>query len=217
MPDFKAAIFDLDGTLIASTWVWVNMLDDFLKEYNIKVKTDKMIEAAEHMSMEQSSKVICTEAKLDFSPDVIVKFWRDKAYEGYANKVKAKTGAKEYLAYLKDNGVKVGIATACDPILCQAALNSNGLSEYIDVITYVDEVGTDKRSPEVYLECARRLGVEVKDVMLYEDILPGLRSAKSVGMRVTIIADMRSDLTDDTEILKNEADLYIKDYTELLI
>ncbi len=209
----QAAIFDLDGTLIDSMWIWENLLVDFLKARNL-VAPEHMLNEVTHMSLVQSSAYVQEFFQLPMTPAEVHKEWTDTVYAAYAEKIKLKPGAKEYLHYLKDQGVKLAVATSCDPRLCQACLKQNGVLPLFDVITYADEVGKGKNYPDIYLECLKRLNCSLKDAVLFEDILVALRTGKSIGMRVIIMEDQSAK--PDWPLLKKEADRYIQSFHELM-
>ena len=113
-----------------------------------------------------------------------------------------------------NEGVKIAIATSGYKDLAEAALKRLGMADMIDAYALSCEVGVKKSNPDVYLLAAKRIGVPPEDCMVFEDILIGINGAKKGGMKTTAIYD---DLNvDDTEKLKDAADRYIKDWTELL-
>ncbi|MEG1441032.1 MAG: HAD family phosphatase [Oscillospiraceae bacterium] len=213
MINFKAAIFDLDGTLLNSMWIWERLLIDFLADLGYETPPE-VLSKVTFMTLKQSSEYVRDEFNLGMTAKEICTMWTNMVYDFYAKKVIPKPGAEEYLKYLKENGIKIGIATACAKDLCEVALKNTGLLKYIDSITYADEVGRGKGSPEVYIESLRRLNETAENSMLYEDILTALRTGKSIGMSVTAVEDDCAKF--ERNELKNEADLYIKDFLELL-
>ena len=210
---WKAAIFDWDGTLADSMWVWDHLLIDFLAGYGYDTP-EKVLNDIAHMTVSQSSAYIESLYHLPMTAEEICQEWTDMVYDRYANDVKLKPGAKEYLAYLKEKGIKIALATACARELCEACMANNDVRKYMDVVTYADEVGRGKSDPAIYLETLRRLGARAEETMLFEDILTALKTGKKVGLSVTIVED--AGAAKEREILKQQADIYICDYYELL-
>lgn len=214
MNNIKAVIFDFDGTLTDSMWVWDRLLPDFLAKHNL-VATDEMYRRVAFMTLVQSSEYICSEFKtLDKTPEEVRTEWNDMVYHSYAEKVCLKSGAYEFLHRLKEKGTKTAIATACAPELLEACLKSNGIDDMFDLIVYADEVGAGKENPKIFIECLRRLGCNASEAVLFEDILAALNSAKEIGLKTIIIEDSAS--ADDKNELMKRADRYILDFTELL-
>jgi HAD superfamily hydrolase (TIGR01509 family) len=165
------------------------------------------------MSLVQSSVYVKEIYGLSMTPEEILAEWMDMVYHAYAEEIPLKPGAKEYLEFLKNQGIHIGLVTACAPELCTACLKNNGIDRMFDAITYVDDVGKGKDFPDIYIECLRRLNAEPKNTVLFEDILTGLRTAKKIGLRVVAVEE---DNEEDVAMLKQEADLYIKDFYEML-
>lgn len=208
----KAALFDLDGTLMDSMWVWDRLMIDFLAKHQLPT-VPEIMEKVSHMSLVQSSVYVQQEYAMTMTPGEIYNEWMDMVSHAYAEEVSLKPGAKEYLLQLKAQGTRIGLVTACDRTLCTACLRNNGIYELFDTITYVDEVGKGKDTPDIYIESLRRLDCTAEDAVLFEDILTGLRTAKKIGLRVVAVEENDQD---EIEALKQEADLYIKDFYELI-
>ena len=138
------------------------------------------------------------------------------SYNEYTNNIKLKPGAKEFLEYLSNKGVKIGLATSNSMILVETCLKSNNIFNLFDKITLTSEVSRDKSFPDVYLLAAEKLNVSPKDCIVFEDILPAIYGAKSAGMKVIAVNDEPyTPLGDKAKIIK-EADIYINDYNTLL-
>lgn len=212
MAEWKAAIFDLDGTLLDSMWVWDRLLIDYLAEYGYEVYPEILSEVT-YMTVQQSSKYIKEQYHLSMESEQIIQQWRDMVLEYYQSKIPMKRGAKEYLKRLHKSGVKLAVATSCMKELCETALKTHEIYDWFDVIVYSDEVGRSKEYPDIYMECAKRMGVEISDCMLFEDILTAVRTAHGIGLQVTVVEDEFSGA--EQEALRLEADCYVRDFTGL--
>lgn len=209
----KGFIFDFDGTLVDSMWVWDNLLIDFLRRYNYETPQNLLEEVA-YMSMEQSSAHVCSLYNLPLTPQQIYREWNDMIYDGYAHEIELKPGVKKYLKLLKSKGKKLAIATANTKPLTEVCLANNGVLGLFDVFTYADDVGTGKSDPKIYIETLKRMNMNAEETVLFEDILKALETAKSIGLDVVIAEDGAAAADKDT--LKASADLYIESFDELL-
>lgn len=213
LDNIKAAIFDLDGTLIDSMGVWEKIDTNFLKIRGIKAPSD-LIDNIVHLNFADSAKYFKKAFNLSESIEDIMNEWNTMAYDEYASNIKLKKGAKEYLAFLKSKGIKIGLATSNNPTLLEVVLKNNGIYDYFDAITTTSEVERGKDFPDVYFLSAKKLGALPKDCVVFEDIFVAVLSAKSAGMKVVAVHDNNSE-HQIKDIAKN-ADRFIYKYDELL-
>lgn len=211
--NIKAAIFDLDGTLIDSMWVWEQIDIDFLSSKNLKVPP-KLKDQISHLSFTDVALYFKSTFNLNDSIEDILNTWNTMALNHYSNNVKLKPGVEEYLKYLKNNNVKIGLASSSNLLLIESVLKANNIYQYFDAITTTDEAKKDKSHPDVYLLAANKLNVEPKECIVFEDIITAVKAAKTANMKVIAIYDKSSKHNKD--ILSNIADKYIYDYKELM-
>ena len=124
------------------------------------------------------------------TPEELMQEWDDMASVAYSTTVEAKPGALDYLRDLKASGVKLGVATSLPPHLREPALRHVGMFDLFNDIVSVDDANdVGKDQPDVYLLAAKRLGAAPVDCTVFEDLLVGMKSAKSVGMKVWAMHD----------------------------
>lgn len=185
----KAAIFDLDGTLLDSMGVWAQVDIDFLNKRGIEVPPDYMTKVSA-MQFRQIAEYTIARFGLTDTPEELMQEWDDMASVAYSTTVEAKPGALDYLRDLKASGVKLGVATSLPPHLREPALRHVGMFELFNDIVSVDDANdVGKDQPDVYLLAAKRLGAAPADCTVFEDLLVGMKSAKSVGMKVWAMHD----------------------------
>lgn len=213
MNNIKAAIFDLDGTLVDSMWVWKQIDIDYLSKKGHAVPNNLNDEIT-HLSFTQTAEYFKNKFCIDDSVEEIMNTWNTMAFDHYQNNVKLKVGALEYLQKLKQSGIKIGLATSNSIPLLTATLKNNNAFDLFDAITVTDEVKKSKSNPDIYLLAAKKLGVEPKDCMVFEDIIAAVNGAKLAGMKVTGVYDEHAK--HQTNELKEKCDNYIYSYEELL-
>lgn len=209
----KGAIFDMDGTILDSMWVWHEIDRKFLLGRNIDIPDDF---ATEINQLSFSGTAAYTIERFNFSdtPEELMEIWLKMAHDAYANDVKLKPCAKEYLEYLRSKGIKLGIASALSPALMKPVLVNNGIDGYFEKIVSVSEVERGKGSPDIYLEVAKRLEIQPYECAVFEDIYVGIASAKQAGFLTVAVHEEAS--CDHINDIKATADIYINDYSELL-
>lgn len=210
---FEGIIFDLDGTFIDSMDVWHGVDVEFFKRRGIPLPPDYK-EIIKTMHLESAAKYTKEIFNLPDSEESIIEEWRSLCMEQYKTTVPLKSGAAEFIKFCKCNGLKTAYATASDDALCKAVLENNGVLDLFDSKTYVYEAGKDKTHPDVYLLAAEKIGVAPEKCIVAEDILIGLKSAKSAGFTTVAMYDKASE--GEWDEMRREADIAIRSFSELL-
>ena len=210
----QAVIFDIDGTLVDSMSVWHDIDVEYfnLLEIPMPPTIQKDIEG---MSFTETAIYFKETFQLtEKTIDDIKLDWIRMAHEKYLYDIKAKPGAKEFMRFLKEKGVKIGCATSNDKMLAKAALQPHGFLEKVDSVRTACEVRAGKPAPDIYLKVAEDLGVEPKNCLVFEDIPNGMRAGKAAGMTVIGIEDAHSK--NYREEIDTICDYFIKDYYDML-
>lgn len=210
---FKAAIFDLDGTLLDSMWVWKQIDHDFLAARGINVPDDYMLAVA-HLGAYQTAVYTAERFGFTETPEEMIAEWTKMAIDFYRDKVELKKGAYEYLEYLYNKGVKLAVATANDSSLYEPSLDHTGIRRFFSAVVNVDEVERKKGFPDIYWLACEKMGVKPEDAVVFEDIYQGIQGAKDGGFRAVCVYDETS--ADDAEKIKEIADLYIEDFCGMI-
>ena len=213
LKDRKAVLFDLDGTLVDSMWVWRNIDIDFLSAIGQELPAD-LQKCIEGMSFTETAEYFKKRFSIDDDVEDIKKKWNQMAYDKYTSEVKLKKGAKEFLARLKSDGIRIGIASSNSVTLIEGALKAEGVLEYFDAITTGCEAGAGKPAPDIYLLAAKKVGIAPSECLVFEDIPMGIMAGNSAGMTTVAVEDDYSyGMRKEKERL---AKYFIEDYTEIV-
>lgn len=208
-----AVIFDMDGTLVDSMWIWPEVDRIFLRKYNL-AEPENFQQAMEGKSYTEVAQLF-----LDFFPELpytveeIKQEWMDMTYETYTQKVELKQGARKFIQQLKAKGIKLGIATSNARQLADATLEALDIHSCFDSIHTSCEVASGKPAPDVYLLVAKDLQVMPERCLVFEDVPMGILAGKRAGMKVCAIDD---DFSRPQEKRKRQlADYYIQNYDDI--
>lgn len=209
----KAMIFDLDGTLVDSMWMWYDIDVEYLGRFGITIP-DGLQADIEGMSFSETAVYFKERFRIPDSLDKIKEDWNQMAWDKYTHEVPMKEGAAEFIKACRERGILLGIATSNSRELVENIITVHGMKADFACIMTGCDVERGKPAPDIYLAVAKALDVEPADCLVFEDIIPGIQAGKSAGMEVCAIEDNYSlyQLEKKAEL----ADYFIKDYRELL-
>ena len=213
LSEIKGVIFDLDGTLVDSMWMWKAIDIEYLGKRGLDCPED-LQKKIEGMSFSETAVYFKERFQLPLSLEEIKACWTEMAVGKYRKEVPLKPGAGEFLEYCRQNGIATGIATSNGREIVDAVIEALRLGPYLNEVATACEVAAGKPEPDIYLEVARRLKVDPEACLVFEDIPEGILAGKRAGMTVIAMADRFSE---DMEKEKRDlADGFISDYRELL-
>ncbi|PKL23799.1 MAG: hypothetical protein CVV47_13390 [Spirochaetae bacterium HGW-Spirochaetae-3] len=180
-----AVLFDMDGTLLDSEPAYYASDRDFLAGYGIDYTEElnasftgrgayEMMRALERMYPDSPIRALSLEERIRM---------KDEAYARYApSRVKAFPAVEAFARELSRRGVGLAIASGSSPEVIELMIRGNGLDGLFAVRVSSAEVPRGKPEPDVFLEAARRLGVEPGSCLVLEDSRYGVAAARAAGM-----------------------------------
>jgi len=208
----EAVIFDLDGSLVDSMWIWKDIDIEYLARFGIPLPED-LQEAIEGMSFSETAMYFKERFSIPDSLDKMKADWNQMAWDKYTKEVPLKRGVKTFLEVCKSKGIKLGIATSNSRELVDNIAEVHGLDNYFACIMTACEVERGKPFPDIYLAVAKELDVKPENCLVFEDIIPGIMAGKNAGMVVCAVEDEYS--AQDRERKYELADYYIEDFESL--
>ena len=210
--EIKGIIFDIDGTLIDSCSIWGEVDIRFFSKRNMEMQKDYQ-ESIGHIGLDKAAEYTIKRFNLNEKKEDIIKEWKNGVLELYANEVVLKPHVKEFLMLLKEHNIPFCAATANDEDCYKKCLERNGIYDLFDFILEVNHFKDGKDKPTIYIEAAKKLGVDISNCMVFEDLLMALNTASKAGFITCAVYEQTCK--EEKEKLEI-ANFYIKDYQELI-
>jgi HAD superfamily hydrolase (TIGR01509 family) len=181
----EAVVFDLDGVLLDSEQLWDETREQLAKErggrWHDRAQRDMM-----GMSSREWSRYMHETIGLPEPPEKINREVVERLAAAYREQLPAISGAREAVERLAARW-PLGLASSSNRELIDLALELLGVRHLFKATVSSEEVARGKPAPDVYLEAARRLGVDPAHAAAIEDSHNGILAAKAAGMRVIAI------------------------------
>lgn len=213
LQNIKAVIFDLDGSLVDSMWIWRQIDIEYLGKFGIALP-DNLQKEIEGMSFTETAEYFKERFDLPCTVEEIKQAWNTMSYEKYVKEVPLKEGVGELLCYAKENDIALGIATSNSAYPVEALLDALQIRHYFSSVMTACDAKKGKPAPDIYLMAAEELCVEPAQCLVFEDITAGIMAGKTAGMRVCAVQDAYSMYQDAEK--KELADYYITDFHAVL-
>lgn len=184
----RAALFDLDGTLLDSMWVWRSVDERSLGARGVALPEDytRVVSA---MRMRDAAEYTVRRFGLEVEPDALLDEWKALARDEYAHNVRLKPGALELLSAYRARGVRLGIVSSLTPDLYEPALERCGILRTFEVILSASAEPRGKAHPDIYLRAAGLMGVEAGECVMYDDVPEAIAGARAAGMSAVCVYD----------------------------
>lgn len=189
---YRAAVFDMDGVLLDTEKVY--RLCWKKNGMSIGIPEGKMDEICDRIAGGTKS----TNARVFkdvMGEDFAYLPFRQKTidmFEQYLldNGIDLKDGVIDTLAFLKEKGVKIALATSTDRARAENKLVKTGLFPYFDELVFGDEIERGKPYPDIYLTACKKLNVEPHNAIGVEDSVNGVISAGDAGLYTVMVIDL---------------------------
>lgn len=177
-------IFDLDGTVLLSEEAYEEAFKKVLEDEGVKnIPRHPQISG---IGVKENWQILKEKYGLALTVEQLTKRCQDD-YLSRLDKVRVRDGFFNLAKELKGSGILVALATSNAWWLVERELEHFNLKNYFDSVVTGEEVGETKPAPDLFLETARKLGVEPETCLVVEDAPKGVEAAKNAGMKVIAI------------------------------
>lgn len=203
----RGAIFDLDGTLTDSMYIWEYAPKELVRRHG-GIPPENLADALREMGRREA----CAYLRQRFSLACTVEQMMDEinsiVSDEYQMRVALKSGAEKLLPRLAAEGVTLCVATASEAFQAEAALKRLGVWQYFSFAISCIQWG-GKTGPAIYLEAARRMGLHPEQVVVFEDALHAARTAAGAGFPVDGVYD--ASAAGDKQAMQRVCAWYVQD------
>ena len=215
----KAAIFDMDGTLVDSLFFWGHFWRDLGKTYLGKenyLPPEALDRSVRTMIFTEAMAYVRDVLAIRASAEEVVHFAAENLANFYRYHVHAKKGVYEFLDALCAQEIRLALASATDMRYLRIALSACDLEKYFDTVLSCADIGAGKDKPDIYLQTLKALNALPEEACVFEDSYVALETARSIGTHTVGIFDQNNFGQDR---LRAASEIYLaegEDFTALI-
>lgn len=207
---YKAFLFDLNGTMIDDMPYHIRAWRRILNELGASVSLERMKEECYGTNSELLERIFPGRFTIDEKNRM--SFEKEKAYQNqFKPHLRLIEGLDDFLLHSYNAGIKMAIGSAAIMYNIDFVLDNLNIRKYFDALVSADDVLNSKPHPETYQKCAERLNIEPASCLVFEDAPKGVESALNAGMKSVVLTTLHSE--DEFTRFPN-AELFIKDYSD---
>ena len=208
----EAVIFDLDGLLLDSESAWDGARRELVAARGGRWK-DSATRDMLGMSSLEWSRYVRDELGVDMASEEISDAVVEQLLAGYRQRLPWLPGAQEAVRRMAARW-PLGLASSSNREVIELFMRTSGLGECFKAWVSSEEVGRGKPAPDVFVEAARRVGVQPSHAAAVEDSHNGILSARAAGMMVLAVPN--HEFPPDPEAL-GQADAVLGNLDQLTI
>lgn len=209
----KTYLFDFDGTLVDSMPYFIKGVLKILNEYKINYDND-IIKTITPLGFAGTARHFIKHYGIEKTEEELIEAMKLNMFNDYFYTIQLKNNVEAVLKELKKENASLNILTASPHVTLDACLKRLNIYNIFDNVWSCDDFNTSKNNPEIYKLVAKKLNVNIKDILFLDDNLNANLTAKSAGMLTCGVFDQSS--SEYVKEITETTNFYIYDFSELL-
>ena len=187
----KAVIFDLDGVIIDSEPIAYAILRDLVMPYGFDIPIDDYTSKYLGRTVAMGMTTIKETFSIPLSEEELMAQYLKKEKDHVAKGIPLKPGASELVKSLKENNIKIIVASSSIRERAEGILKSHDILKYFDDLVFGYEVPRGKPYPDIFLKACEKLNVKTDEAIVIEDSEAGIQAAYLAEIPVICIPDIK--------------------------
>ncbi len=187
----KAVIFDLDGLLVDTEMISYKIYKEILAGIGYDFSLEEYAQEFSGKTVVQNITHLIGTYHLPWNVDLGYQKVVEIESRFVAQGVELKPGAKDLLTYLKDNHLKIAMASSSIEERALTILRQHDLVDSFDEFVFGYEVKKGKPAPDIFLKACQKISEKPQDCLVLEDSEAGIQAAFSANIPVICIPDMK--------------------------
>ena len=207
-----AYIFDFDGTLVDSMPCWAEKVLTILRRCGVEYPAN-IINIVTPLGDRGTAEYMRDVLGVPLALEEIFRQMDEFALPRYRDEIGFKEGVREYLSHLRRAGCTLHVLTASPHKMVDPCLGRLGVFDWFDHVWSTDDFGLVKSDPAIYRAAADRIGVDVDDMVFFDDNLSAIQTAAQMGVYTVGVYDASSAAYEND--IRRAADLYVRTMADL--
>lgn len=211
LPNIKAVLFDLDGTLIDSEYFYFSNWSPILaEEFGLHITYEDWIRDFAGHTLVRNIQYLQHKFGIETTQEFMWTATRANYAKSDMTTIRLMPHARETLDFFKSKGVRIALVTSSYITTVQTVLGHHGLLDYFEFFITRELVENPKPNPEPYLLATQKLGLAKEEVVAIEDTITGFTSATAAGLVCVAVTKHETE-----KARLSEAKFFISNLTKL--
>ena len=187
----QGVIFDMDGLMFDTERLWDTLWEPACQRLGLPLPADmpRFLAGGRGLAGDNLRRHVAEYISGAEPQKILDTVWQ-LADERFSRGVPCKPGLKELLSTLEDMALPRIVASSSPRNMIEMNLQTTGTARYFHDVVCGADVQHSKPAPDIFLEAARRLGVDIHHCLVLEDSFNGIRAGHAAGAVTVMVPDM---------------------------